>query len=92
MKNILLTAVLVLISSAAMATQVRATAEYYTNPTIKTVKSACAMATEAATLSLKSKCEILEEVVSTQAKVTVEPVLYNEQAGSCVAIAEATCK
>lgn len=92
MKNILLTAVLLLISSVSMATQVRATAEYYTNPTIKTVKSACAMATEAATLSLKAKCELLDEVASEQANVTVEPVLMDNQNGFCVAVAETLCK
>lgn len=75
-----------------MATQVRATAEYYTNPNNKTVKSACIMATQAATLSLKSKCELLDEVVGTQANVTVEPVLFSDLNGFCVAVAEAVCK
>ncbi len=92
MKNILLTAVLILISSVAMATQVRATAEYYTNPNSKTVKSACLMASEAATRSLKAKCELLDETVGAYANVTVEPVLIDEQNGFCVAVAETNCK
>ncbi len=92
MKNILLTAVLLLISSVSMATQVRATAKYYTNPNNKTVKSACLMASEAATLSLKAKCELLDEAVGAYANVTVEPMLIDEQDAFCVAVAETNCK
>lgn len=93
MKNILLTVVLLLISSVSMAMQVRATAEYYTNPNNKTVKSACLMASEAATQALKVKCELLDETVGAYANVTVEPVLIDDQNGGfCVAVAETNCK
>ncbi|MCM2354820.1 MAG: hypothetical protein NDI63_14465 [Pseudobdellovibrio sp.] len=92
MKNILVISALVLASSIASAVTVRGSGRLYANnTTIKTVKDACSAATQSAEKSLNEKCSLLGGQVSSDVKLTVDPVATSYES-FCTAYAEANCQ
>ncbi len=92
MKNVLVISALVLASSIASAVTVRGSARMYANNTsIKTVKDACSAATQSAEKSLNEKCALLGGQVSSDVKVSVDPVATSYES-FCTAYAEANCQ
>lgn len=92
MKNVLVISALILASSMASAVTVRGSGRLYTNgASIKTVKDACSSASTAAQDSLASKCALLGGELSSEAKVSVDPVA-GQYESFCTAYAEANCQ
>lgn len=92
MTKMLVISALLLSSVAASAVQVRGNGRYYTNGnSIMTIKDACSSAVAAAKLSLSEKCTILGGKLTSEVKITLDPVALSSQ-NSCTAFAEANCE